>query len=159
MPVHHQCIIIRHTHNLLFVCDADSEWQLQNGCIPLTCQEQRPQYRSMSSQEVEKMSSQEVENKFSLFSLLRERKSRLSQKKELNSNTVTTNGVGNIFLVSMIFSFPNHYTTASGTGFQPGSIEGSIDYNTVNTNCPIWMYFLIVIHPWGWINDERNDPY
>ena len=91
MPVHHQCIIIRHTHNLLFVCDADSEWQLQNGCIPLTCQEQRPQYRSMSSQEVEKMSSQEVENKFSLFSLLRERKSRLSQKKELNSNTVTTN--------------------------------------------------------------------
>ena len=91
MPVHHQCIIIRHTHNLLFVCDADSEWQLQNGCIPLTCQEQRPQYRSMSSQEVEKMSSQEVENKFSLFSLLRERKSRLSQKKELNSNPVTTN--------------------------------------------------------------------
>ena len=91
MPVHHQCIIIRHTHNLLFVCDADSEWQLQNGCIPLTCQEQRPQYRSMSSQEVEKMSSQEVENKFSLFSLLRERKSRLLQKKELNSNPVTTN--------------------------------------------------------------------
>ena len=75
----------------MFVCDADSEWQLQNGCIPLTCQEQRPQYRSMSSQEVEKMSSQEVENKFSLFSLLRERKSRLSQKKELNSNPVTTN--------------------------------------------------------------------
>ena len=57
----------------------------------------------------------------------------------------------------MIFSFPNHYTTGSGTGFQPGSIEGSIDYNTVNTNCPIWMYFLI--HPWGWINDERNGPY
>ena len=88
---HHQCIVIKHTHNLVFVCDADSEWQLQNGCIPLTCQEQRPQYRSMSSQEVEKMSSQEVENKFSLFSLLRERKSRLSQKKELNSNPVTTN--------------------------------------------------------------------
>ena len=31
--------------------------------------------------------------------------------------------------------------------------QGSIDFNTVNTTRPTGMYFLI--HPYGWINDER----
>ena len=36
--------------------------------------------------------------------------------------------------------------------FSPHS-QGSIDFNTANTDCPVGMYFLI--HPQGWINDER----
>ena len=31
--------------------------------------------------------------------------------------------------------------------------QGSIDFNTVNTTCSTGIYFLI--HPPGWINDER----
>ena len=31
--------------------------------------------------------------------------------------------------------------------------QGSVDFNTVNTNCPLGFFFLI--HPQEWINDER----
>ena len=43
-------------------------------------------------------------------------------------------------LNNVYFAFSHHW-------------QGSIDFNTVRTTCPTGMYFLI--HPQGWINDER----